>query len=99
MKEILSAIEALLNSKLGKVCSEYLDSQDACLFLGISKSTLYKKNLNKEIPYFKPKGSKKVYYKREDLIAYITACKLLSKEDIDQQATEFFTHKRGGSYV
>lgn len=96
---ILLAIEQLLDSKLRKVCPEYLDSQDACVFLGISKACLYKKNLQKAIPYYKPNGSKKVYYKRSDLIAYLTANRLLSKDEIGKEATEFFTHKNGGAYV
>lgn len=97
---ILFAIEQLLNSKLDKVCnSEYLDSQDACIFLGISKSSLYKKNLRKEIPYYKPNGSKKVYYKKEDLISYITQNRLMSQQEMQQQTTQYFTHKKGGGYV
>lgn len=66
--ELLVAIERLLDNRLGKVCSDYLDTASACQFLSIEKETLCKLNHRKVIPYYKPTGSKKVYYYRKDLI-------------------------------
>jgi predicted DNA-binding transcriptional regulator AlpA len=100
MQNIIHALEdIILGSKLFKINKDYLDSQDACFFLGISKSTLYKMNLRKELPYFKPRNSKKVYYLRTDLVEYITQNKLMSQAEITEHSINFLNKKKGGSNV
>ncbi len=44
--------------------------KQAVNFLGISKSTLYKLTSSKQINFYKPKG--KIFFKKNDLINYIT---------------------------
>lgn len=97
--DFLSAIELLLDSKLSNIQNEYLDVQGACFLLGIAKSTLYKLNFSKAIPYFKPSGSKKCYYKRSDLIEYLTKNRFKSKEEIYQQAIKIIKEKKGAANV
>ncbi|PQL90537.1 hypothetical protein [Apibacter adventoris] len=58
--DIILIIEQILNNKTKIFEKVFLDTIDTCLFLGVSKSTLYKKYYNKEIPYFKPDDSKKI---------------------------------------
>lgn len=99
MNDIFLAIEKLLDSKLSVSSDKPLDSQEACFFLGISKSTLYKMNLRKEISYFKPNGGKKVYYLKEDLLNYATRNRLKSQEEIKQEADLFLKERKGNSNV
>lgn len=40
--------------------------QEACMYIGISESMLYKLTSNKEIPHYKPRG-KMVYFAKEEL--------------------------------
>lgn len=47
-----------------------LSLDEAAIYLGISKSTLYKINTIYGIPYSKP-AQKLIYYKREDLDAWM----------------------------
>lgn len=74
----LLLIETRLESILGKVRGiqeqlenhdlqnkQILDFREACRFLGISGSKLYKMTSGGSIPYCKPSG--KLYFKREDL--------------------------------
>tara|TARA_Y100000815_G_scaffold275595_1_gene315066 strand:+ start:12555 stop:12857 length:303 start_codon:yes stop_codon:yes gene_type:complete len=96
---IIQAIEKILSSKFVNIQNEYLDVQDTCLFLGISKSTLYKINFEKKIPYYKANGAKKVYYKKSDLIAYITQNRLKSKAEIEAEARQFSNKGKGASNV
>jgi excisionase family DNA binding protein len=46
---------------------ELLSLSEAAAFLGITKSTLYKKTHRKEIPFYKPTG-KLIYFLRQDLL-------------------------------
>ena len=40
--------------------------QDACMYIGVSDSMLYKLTANKEIPHYKPRG-KMIYFAKEEL--------------------------------
>ena len=57
--------------------------KQAVNFLGISKSTLYKLTSSKQINFYKPKG--KIFFKKNDLINYITQGSSLKNEDSSNQ--------------
>ena len=48
----------------------FLGFREAVAYLGISTSTLYKLTSTNQIRFYKPKG--KIFFKKEDLITYIT---------------------------
>ena len=52
---------ALFNAK------EVLTLEEAAIFLGMSKSSLYKMTHNKVLPYYRPNG-KMVYFEKSDNI-------------------------------
>lgn len=43
---------------------------EACVYLGISKSHLYKLTGNQEVPHYKPRG-KMIYFSREELDEWV----------------------------
>ena len=69
----------------------FLDVSEACHFLSISKSHIYKLNHYKKLPFFK--RGKKVYYDKDDLIAYITTYKILSEDMIEARKQNFLSKK------
>lgn len=82
--DIVLAIKQLLSEQ--KNHEKFLDSTDVCQLLGISKSCLYKMNLKKAIPFFKPRNGKKVYYREEDVINHLTEIRISSQKDLDERA-------------
>ena len=56
---------------------EQLTLEEAALYLGISKSTLYKLSHTKSIPFYKP-GNKLIYFKRADLDNWV--CQAASRQ-------------------
>lgn len=50
--------------------SKFLTFKEATIYLGISKSTLYKLTASKQIRFYKPKG--KLFFKEEDLMSFMT---------------------------
>lgn len=44
--------------------------QEACIYIGVSDSMLYKLTSNKEIPHYKPRG-KMIYFAKEELDAWL----------------------------
>lgn len=47
-----------------------LTFNEACLYMGMSKSALYRITSNKEIPFSKPNG-KMIYFKRADVDGWL----------------------------
>lgn len=95
MSDILLAIKELIDNKINKIEKEYFDIQDACIFLGLSKSTVYKFNYRKVIPYFRPSGSKKVYYHKSDLINYLSENRIMSQKEVLEKSQKHFQIKKG----
>lgn len=99
MTEIVLAVENLLDSRLGKVYNDYLDIQGACIFLSVSKSTMYKLNHSNVICYYKPEHSKKCYYLKQDLIAYMTKNRLKSRQEINEEAKRIISLRKEANHV
>jgi excisionase family DNA binding protein len=71
----LEEIKDIIRNEVQKVIKEnlrkpFLTIEETCLYLGISRSTLYMWNGKNKIPYYKPEG-KNIFYKLEDLDAFI----------------------------
>ena len=85
----LIEIENLLKEKnvTTTATEEILNLENASLYVGISKSTIYKYTSTREIPHFK--RGKKLYFKKVELDAWLTTNKINSREEIDRLATEY----------
>jgi excisionase family DNA binding protein len=86
----LDRIEQLLTGNHSEVnfMKEVLTFNEAKEFMGVSKSTLYKMSANRIIPIYKPTGGR-IYFKREDLLAYMQKNRLMSQEEINQLAFNY----------
>lgn len=67
---------------------EYLTLKDACNFMGLSKSHLYKLTSNNVIRHFKPNG-KMIYFDKKDLIEWIKSNEIKSKGELNDMALKF----------
>lgn len=76
-----------------------LTMDEAVIFTGLSKSYLYKLTCRKLIPYYKNKGMKGIYFKREELEAWMTQERVATQEEIEQEAIRYTVKndmKKGG---
>lgn len=64
VEELLERIASLENSIY--TTKKVLTFNEACLYLGVSESLLYKLTSSKEVPHFKPRG-KMLYFSKEEL--------------------------------
>jgi len=64
---------------------EILTLEEAAIFLGISKSCLYKMTHNQVVPFYKP-NNKLVYFERSELMNWIRSCRVASMEQIESEA-------------
>jgi len=80
--EQLDRIESMLNEQAQE---KPLTLEEAAAYLDISPSYLYKLTSGQQIPHFKPHG-KRVYFKRDDLNAYLLQNRVRSADEIDTEA-------------
>lgn len=72
---------------------KYLSLPDSAKYLGITKSTLYKFNMKREIPYYTG-GGRKIFYKIADLDNWIEKGKRSSQEEIEREAQRYIDKMR-----
>lgn len=71
-----------------------LNLDDVVLLTGLSKSTLYKKTANRELPYYRANGGKQIFFKKEELEDWLTKDRVSSQnEDEAKAVNEYFCQK------
>ena len=92
IKEMLAEIVGLL-SEQNESAKEILNVDEAARVLNLSKSHVYKLAQRRELAYFCPAG-KKYYFKRSDLIEYLTRYRTASADEIQTHANAIIYRKR-----
>jgi len=67
--------------------------EEACSYLKISKSHLYKLTSQRLIPHFCPQG-KKLYFKREEIDIWLLRNRKSSTEEIENEAIDYVFGRR-----
>jgi len=88
--EKLSKIESLFNQIPQK---EVLNFGEACKYLNLSASYLYKLTHSRRIPHYKPNG-KMLYFKRIDLEAWLLRNRVKTANEIEQEAIDYTMKKK-----
>lgn len=93
MNEILKRLDRLETlTLLG--AKTVLNLDDVVLLTGLSKSTLYKKTANRELPYYRANGGKQIFFKKEELEDWLTKDRVSSQnEDEAKAVNEYFCQK------
>ena len=89
--EKLERIEKLLETQQA-MQKQVLNLNDACIYLELSQSHLYKLTSNGSIPHYKPNG-KKLYFKREELDTWLLRNRNNSIDEIEQEAANYLIKK------
>ncbi len=72
---------------------DVLNFREACLYLDISASHLYKLTSQKRIPHFCPEG-KRLFFNRLELDRWLQRNRQLSVGEIEQQASDYLLTKK-----
>ena len=92
LKQAISEIIGEGLTQVKNIIPDILDVKQAAEFLRLKIATLYEKTSEKTIPHFK-KG-KKLYFKRDELQAWVLDGKVKTNDEIESQATTYAMHKR-----
>ena len=88
-----------LSEQLGRVerlaaisAKPVLDLDEAALFTGFSKGHIYRLTSERQIPHYKK--SRKLYFKKTELEAWLLEDRVLTVAELDSRATTYVTtHK------
>ena len=83
----LERIESLLEEQV-LLKKEVLDFNDACQYLKLSSSHMYKLTSSQSIPHFRPNG-KKLYFKRSELNEWLLRNRVDTTAEVEQQAADY----------
>ena len=89
IKEELLEIKKLIKQKHILV-KEILTLEEAAIYLGQSKSSLYKLTSKKEIPHYIP-GGKKIYFKKHEIDDWILKSKVYSVTELEPQINDYLS--------
>lgn len=88
----LDSIERKL-SEQNILQKEILSFSEACQYLEVSQSHLYKLTSGKQIPHFCPQG-KKLYFKRSELDQWLQRNRQSTADEIEQKASDYVARNR-----
>ena len=66
---------------------EVLTLEEAALFMGISKSSLYKMTHRHELPFFRPNG-KLIYFEKAELLKWMRQNRSMSEAETKEAAAQ-----------
>ncbi len=66
--------------------------KEAAEFLKVSKSCLYKKTSQKQVPYYKPPGCKQIYFRKTELEEWLLSNKIKTVAELELN-TENYLNK------
>lgn len=89
--EKIAELKQLINEQ-NMQRKEVLALDEAALYLGISKSHLYKMTSTGTISCYKPSG-KRIYFKRAELDEWLVSKKQFSLDDIQSKADDYLIKK------
>lgn len=92
----LNNIENLLKAVMKKdngtiVVTEVFNLNQAAEYVSLSKSAIYKKTSERNIPHFKQ--GKKLFFKRSELDNWLTQNRISTHAEIEQMASEYIRRK------
>jgi len=90
--EKLDNIEKMLSEQI-LLKKEVLNFSEACQYLDISESHLYKLTSRKQVPHFCPQG-KKLYFNRQELDQWLQTNRKNTTEEVEREATDYILNNR-----
>ena len=88
------AIADLITANVIGCTKEVLTSDEAAVYMGVSKSYWYKLTMRKQIPHYKPMG-KMCFFNRKEIEMWLQANRVATDEELSQDA-QAYCIKKGG---
>lgn len=76
---------------MNKTNEEVLSLHEAAEFLKVSKSCLYKKTSQKQIPFYKPPGCNRIYFLRKELEEWLLSNKVNTVSELEDNTENYLS--------
>lgn len=90
MSDRLERIEKILTGA-SQPKKEILNFKEACEYIGLSTSCMYKMTSQRRIPFSRP-GGKRIFFKRVDLDAWMQSNRYAASYEVDRAAGNYILH-------
>ena len=94
--EAIKEITDLVTARTLFATKEVLTSEETALYMGVSKSYLYKLTMRREIPHYKPLG-KMCYFNRHEVEAWLQSNRVASDAELTAKAAAYCGEKGGAA--
>lgn len=94
MADDLREVADLITANIIGTQKEVLTSDEAARYLGISKSSLYKMTMTRQIPHYKSMGGRLCYFNRREIENWMQSIKVATDDELEQQAQRIV--RKGG---
>ena len=86
MQEQLKQVADLITANTIFCTKEVLTSDEAAMYLGVSKSCLYKWTMNRQIPHYKSPTGKMCFFNRKEVEAWMQSSRVSTESELTEQA-------------
>lgn len=93
MTDELKQVADLITANIISTTKAVLTVDEAARYMGVSKSSLYKMMMRREVPYSKPNG-KVCYFDRLELEAWLMSNRQATADEIRDKAQTYCAHAR-----
>ena len=93
MEMDLQQVVDLITTNIISTTKAVLTVDEAARYMGISKSTLYKMMMRKQIPYSQPSG-KVAYFDRQELEKWLLSNRVATADELQDMAQAYCAHTR-----
>ena len=93
MTDELRQVADLITANIISTTKAVLTANEAAKYMGISKSTLYKMTMRKQIPHSKPNG-KVCYFDRLELERWLMSNRQATSDELQDRAQAYCAHTR-----
>ena len=89
----LQQVADIVTANIISTTKEVLTTSECAKYMGVSRSTLYKMMMRREIPHYKPNG-KLCYFSRAELEAWLMSNRVATSDEIRDKAQAYCAHTR-----
>lgn len=90
-KQLFQEIKSLKGQieTLNLSTKDILNVDEAIAYLQVSKSCLYSKTCQKQIPYYKPPGCKRIYFRKAELEEWLLSNKVKTVAELEDNTQNY----------
>ena len=86
MSEEQKRLADLITANIISTTKEVLTTDEAARYLGVSKGTLYRMTMERQIPHYKSPTGRLCYFNRKEVEAWMQSVRVKTDDELEQKA-------------